>query len=284
VESTIRGSLYAALAARKENLQIAADLVDIFAWDVDFHTDLRAGDRVRVLIEEFHHGKSATYHRILAAELVNQRRVLQAVYYPPEGENGAFYRPDGRAMRRMFLASPLKYARISSGFSYSRFHPILKVSRPHLGVDYAAPRGTPVYSVGDGVVEWAGTKGGGGTMLTIRHDSVYATHYLHLARFAPGVHAGTRVTQGQLIGYVGATGLATGPHLDFRLTEHGTYLNPVEHREFAAAPLSPAELPAYRAYARRRLAQLEGGHVSLPRAATHRPTKPGTAPPWRPAK
>ena len=258
LEGTIHTTLYRAVAAQGENLRIAADLARIFDWDIDFHTDLRQRDTFRLLIEEdYQRGKRPTYQRILAAELVNQGQTYQAVYYAPKGTRGSFYRPDGRAMQRMFLSSPIPYARISSHFSHTRLHPIRKVVCPHLGVDYAAPRGTPVRSVGDGVIEWAGAKGGNGKMLVIRHNTIYKTYYLHLDRFARGIRAGQRVAQGQTIAYVGSTGLSTGPHLDFRLSEHGKFLNPVTHKSFAAAPMPQDVLAVYRLYAQRLLARLE---------------------------
>jgi murein DD-endopeptidase MepM/ murein hydrolase activator NlpD len=159
-------------------------------------------------------------------------------------------------MRRMFLRSPLQYTRISSRFSHRRFHPVLKRYQPHLGIDYAAPIGTPVRSVADGVVVRAGRKGQNGKMVEIRHNRVYTTYYSHLSRFARGVRSGKRITQGQVIGYVGSTGLATGPHLDFRITKHGTYLNPLRHKNIEAPPLPRQALPAFQAYAEHLLAKL----------------------------
>jgi len=259
LQGTIHGSLYAALAAHGESPQMAAELAEIFAWDIDFHTDLRRGDSFRVLIEErYRHGKSVGSPRILAAEMVNRQRVFQAVSYPSQADHGTYYRPDGSAIRRMFLRSPLHYSRISSPFSLHRFHPILGQYRPHLGIDYAAPAGTPVRSVADGVIAWAGMKGASGNMVEVRHNSVYSTFYLHLSRFASEVQVGKRVAQGEVIGYVGATGLATGPHLDFRLSKEGKYLNPLEHsnKSLEAPPLPRQALPAFRAHARRLLAEL----------------------------
>jgi len=265
LHGSIRSSLYAALAAQGEAPQLAAELAEIFAWDIDFHTDLHHGDSFRMLIEKrYRHGKLLGYPRILAAELRNRQRVFQAVYYPPQADQGTYYRPDGSAIRRMFLRSPLHYTRISSPFSPHRFHPILGQYRPHLGIDYAAPAGTPVRSVADGVIAWAGMKGASGNMVEVRHNSVYSTFYLHLSRFASDVQVGKRVTQGEVIGYVGATGRATGPHLDFRLTKDGKYLNPLTHsnKSLEAAPLPPQALPAFRAHAKRLLAEL---HSAPPR-------------------
>ena len=272
VQGTIRGSLYETLASQGETPKIATDMGDIFAWDVDFHTDLQAGDTFRLLIEErYRDGKRVGYYRILAAELVNRRQVTQAVYYPPNQKNGAYYRPDGRTVRRMFLRSPLRYSRISSRFSHRRFHPILKRYRPHFGIDYAAPFGTPVRSVADGVVAAARSKGASGNMIEIRHNRVYSTYYLHLSRFARGVRVGKRVAQGQIIGYVGSTGLSTGPHLDFRLTKYGKYLNPLRLRNVEAPPLSSRALPAFQTYAKQVLAKLPRPATTRQQVAAHRP-------------
>jgi murein DD-endopeptidase MepM/ murein hydrolase activator NlpD len=257
VNAVIDDSLFEAFAEQDEDLRIAADLAEIFAWDIDFYTDLRSGDTVRLVLEDrYRDGRRTGYHRILAAELVNQERVFRAVYYASAEDSGTYYRPDGRAMRRMFLRSPLQYTRISSPFSPRRLHPILKQYRPHLGIDYAAPLGTPVRSVGDGVVTWAGSKGANGKMVTIQHDRVYATYYLHLSRFADAMRVGKRVTQGEIIGYVGSSGRSTGPHLDFRMTKHGKFLNPLGHDTVEAAPLPRHVLPTFRAYARRLLTAL----------------------------
>ena len=259
LQGTIHGSLYEALAGRGESLQIAADMAEIFAWDIDFHTDLRDGDTFRVLVEErYRDGKFVGYQRILAAELGNQQRVFQAVYYAAPEAQSPYYRPDGTSIRRMFLRSPLQYTRISSQFSQHRLHPVLGQYRPHLGIDYAAPTGTPVRSVADGVIAWASMKGASGNMVEVRHNSVYSTFYLHLSRFASDLHVGNRVAQGEVIGYVGSTGLATGPHLDFRLTKAGKYLNPLEHKSIEAPPLPREVLPAFRTHAKRLLAELTG--------------------------
>jgi len=171
----------------------------------------------------------------------------------------------------MFLRSPLRYTRISSGFARRRLHPIRGDYRPHFGIDYAAPRGTPVRSVADGVVVHAGRQGANGNMIKIRHNRVYSTYYLHLSRFARGLRAGRRVTQGQVIGYVGATGLATGPHLCFRLTKNGTYLNPLRHQSLEAPPVARQALPAFQAYAERLLAKLDPSEATPKQVAAHAP-------------
>lgn len=256
VSGRIDDTLYATLTARGESSRLVGDFADIFAWSIDFYTDLRQGDIFRLLIEErWRHGNAPRYHRILAAELVNKGRVLEAVYYAHDNQ-GAYYQPDGRSLRGMFLRSPLRYTRISSRFSHRRLHPILKRYRPHLGIDYAAPSGTPVRSVGAGTVQWAGRKGANGKMVKIRHDKTYTTYYLHLSRFTRGVRSGARVEQGQVIGYVGSTGLSTGPHLDFRMSKHGQYLNPLTLKSVEAPPLPKQALPAFQSYTENLLAKL----------------------------
>lgn len=270
VHGVMRSSLAAALAAQGEPPKIAVDLAEIFAWEIDFSKDVRDGDRFRLLLQEASSdGTTFAYQRILAAELVNQDRVLRAVYYAPDGDEGAYYHPDGRAVGRRFLRSPLRYTRISSRFSPRRLHPILGQYRPHFGVDYAAPKGTPVRSAAAGVVVQAGRQGANGNIITIRHQHDYSTLYLHLSRFARGIRAGGRVTQGQVIGYVGSTGLATGPHLCFRLMRNGTYLDPLQHRSIAAPPLTRQALPAFQVYAEQLLAKLEDTEATPQQVAAY---------------
>ena len=268
IHGVIRGSLYEALALQGEVPKIAADLADIFAWQIDFSKDVREGDAFRVLIQEaLHDGTGVDYHRILAAEMVNRGRMMRAVYYAPDGGKGAYYHPDGRALRRMFLRSPLRYTRISSPFSRRRLHPILGHYLPHYGIDYAAPMGTPVHSAADGVVVQAGQNEANGNMVEIRHNHLYATYYLHLSRFARAVRVGSRVHQGQVIGYVGSTGLATGPHLCFRLTKNGTYLDPLHYRSLEAPQLSRQTLSAFQVHAEQLLAKLDHVEGIPPQAA-----------------
>ncbi|MGC2418298.1 MAG: M23 family metallopeptidase [Candidatus Acidiferrales bacterium] len=197
-----------------------------FAYDLDFYTDARPGDTFRVVIEKkiLENGETADYGRILAAEYDNNGHAYRAVLFHDGYGDPAYYTPEGKSMKRMFLHSPLKFAApITSHFSYHRFHPILKEYRPHLGIDYGAPSGTPVQTIGDGRVIFAGRKGGDGNLVKVQHANGYTTFYMHLSRIL--VRDGQRVKQGQNIGLVGMTGLATGPHLDFRIEQHGTFLN-----------------------------------------------------------
>ncbi|MBE0478818.1 M23 family metallopeptidase, partial [Candidatus Aerophobetes bacterium] len=223
----IKSSLYEDMRKEGLNNELILRYADIFSWEIDFLTDPRKGDYFRVIWERQvdPEGKILTEGRILVAQYSNRGKEYTAIFYEdPEGNKG-YFTSEGNSLRRSFLRSPLNYTRISSNFSYRRFHPILKVHRPHLGVDYAAPTGTPVSVIGDGVVTFSGWKGGFGNYVEVRHPNGYTTSYGHLSRIASGVSKGRRVSQGQVIGYVGSTGLSTGPHLDFRIAKDGRFLN-----------------------------------------------------------
>ncbi len=236
VTGEIRGSLFNAVTDAGEKPELAMRLADIFGWDLDFYTDPRPGDTFRVVVEKkmLANGEVASYGRILAAEYVNGNHPYRAVLFHGPGGVPAYYTPDGKSMKKAFLHSPLKFAAvITSHFSEHRFHPILKEYRPHLGIDYAAPTGTPVQTIGDGRVIFAGMKGGAGNLIEVQHSNGYTTYYMHLSRVL--VHSGQRVEQGQRIGLVGMTGLATGPHLDFRIQRGKEFLN------FERLPLPPSD-------------------------------------------
>jgi murein DD-endopeptidase MepM/ murein hydrolase activator NlpD len=243
VSGVIDSSLFATIDALGERDQLALDLADIFAWDVDFNSEIQRGDSFRVAVETLSlDGRLVRYGRILAAEFVRGDRVLRAVRFEAERGPG-YYAPDGTPLRKAFLRSPLRFTRISSGFSRSRLHPILARRRAHLGIDYAAPVGTPVHASADGVVVSAGWQGGYGKAVRLRHANGYETLYGHLSRIA--VPAGQRVAQGDRVGSVGQTGLATGPHLDYRMTRGGAFVNPLTAQVPAAEPLAAAERPAF---------------------------------------
>ena len=243
VAGRIESSLFEAIEAAGEEDQLAVDLADIYAWDVDFNTEIQQGDSFRVVFEkQLLDGSFARNGRILAAELTRGDRVLRAFLH--EGTDGAgYYDAEGGPLRRAFLRSPLRFTRISSRFSRSRLHPILNVRRPHLGVDYAAPTGTPVTSTGDGLVIAAGWDGGYGRSVRIRHANGYETLYGHLSRI--DVRRGQRVSQGTRIGAVGSTGLATGPHLDYRMCQSGRFIDPLRLRSAPAAPVPAGERAAF---------------------------------------
>jgi murein DD-endopeptidase MepM/ murein hydrolase activator NlpD len=235
VSGEIHGSLFESIIDVDEKPELAMRLADIFGWDLDFYTDPRPGDTFRVVVEKktFSDGSISSYGRIFAAEYNNEGRTFRAVLFHDASGHPAYYTPEGKSMKKAFLHSPLKFAApISSHFSTHRFHPILKQTRPHLGIDYAAPSGTPVQTIGDGRVAFAGRKGGAGNLVEVQHTNGYTTYYMHLSRLL--VNSGQRVEQGQRIGLVGMTGLATGPHLDFRIQRGGQFLN------FERLPLPPA--------------------------------------------
>ena len=226
VQGTVEGSLFDSVIAAGEKPDLAVRLAEIFAWDVDFNTDTRPGDVFKMVVEkkDYLDGSPSTYGRILAAEYRNAGHPYQAVLFHDPGGAPAYYSADGKSLQKAFLRSPLRFAaRVSSHFTMHRFHPVLKINRPHLGTDYAAPVGTPVQTIANGKVVFAGRKGGDGNMVRIAHTRGYETYYLHLSRIL--VRSGQNVHQGQRIGLVGATGLATGPHLDFRIRQHGNFVN-----------------------------------------------------------
>jgi murein DD-endopeptidase MepM/ murein hydrolase activator NlpD len=235
-------SLSAAIDKAGERIDLALGMADVFSGEIDFNSDLQPGDSFRVLVErQTREGKLAGYGPILAAEFINDNRKLKAVRFTPEGGSPGYYDEEGRSLKRFFLKSPLKFEpRITSRFSSSRKHPILGYARAHNGVDYYAPAGAPVGSVAPGVVTLAGWTNGGGRTVKVRHPNGYETEYLHLS--AISVRAGARVGQGDLVGRVGKTGLATGVHLHYGLKKNGKYVNPViEHRNMPPGdPVAPS--------------------------------------------
>jgi murein DD-endopeptidase MepM/ murein hydrolase activator NlpD len=241
-------SLVGAFDATGENVQLAIALAEIFAGEVDFESDLQPGDRFELLFEKvYREGTFAGYGQILAAQLVNEDRDLHAYRFVVDGKAG-YYDAQGRSLKRFLLASPLRFEpRVTSRFSYRRRHPVHGGYGPHLGVDYGAPHGAPVVAVASGVVVSAGWSGGSGQMVRVRHASGYESYYLHLSSFAKGIRTGARVAQGQLLGRVGATGTATGPHLDYRLRRNGVFVNPLaEHRRLPpGAPIPSAHLETF---------------------------------------
>lgn len=255
VSGVIDSSLFGAVEDAGEGDQLALDLAEVFQWDVDFNTELQRGDSFRVVVEKQSlDGAFVRYGRILAAEFVRGPRRLLAVRH--EGAAGAgYYAPDGRPLRKAFLRSPLRFTRISSRFTLSRLHPVLGVRRPHLGVDYAAPEGTPVQAASDGVVVLAGWEGGYGKTVRLRHANGFETLYGHLSRIE--VQRGQRVQQGARIGAVGATGLATGAHLDYRMARGGRFVDPLRVQLPPAEPVAPSEREAFAAEATTLLHRLD---------------------------
>jgi murein DD-endopeptidase MepM/ murein hydrolase activator NlpD len=232
---TIETSLWDAMIGNGMNPELAVDLSEIFAWTVDFF-GLQKGDRFKIIYEEkFVGDKSVEIGKIYGAEFISSGIPILAIPLIQDGEE-SFYDADGNSLRKAFLKAPLRFSRISSRYSSGRMHPILRIVRPHFGVDYAAPVGTPVHSVGDGKVTSVANEGQAGRMVRIRHNSVYSTAYLHLSRYGKGIVPGAVVKQGQIVGYVGTSGLSTGPHLDFRFYKNGY---PVDPLKVKAPPVEP---------------------------------------------
>jgi murein DD-endopeptidase MepM/ murein hydrolase activator NlpD len=241
----IASSLFAATDAAGVPDNVASQISDIFAGDIDFQRDLRRGDRFTVVFEMFYHeGRPIRSGRLLAADFANQKRTYRAVWFQPPNGSGGYYSPDGKNLRKAFLRSPLEYSRISSGFGM-RNHPILQQWRAHKGVDYAAPIGTRVRATGDGVVDFAGRRNGYGNVVVLRHNGGFSTYYAHLNGFARGVQRGARVAQGDIIGYVGQSGWATGPHLHYEFHVRNEYRNPLKLVMPAANPVPHHQLIAF---------------------------------------
>jgi murein DD-endopeptidase MepM/ murein hydrolase activator NlpD len=251
---TIKDSLYQSAMDEEIDFELALELADIFAWDIDFFVDLRPGDKYTFLYEQkYKEGKLVGNGRITAAHFDNDSTPHLAYYYKVPGRVADYYDQQGTSLRKQFLKSPLRYSRISSGYSRRRLHPILKIYRPHPGIDYAAPVGTPVATVGDGRVIFKGWKNGYGRYIVIRHNNRYTTTYGHLSRYAAKVKVGSMVKQGEVIGYVGASGLANGPHLDFRMKKNGSFVNPLKMRFPAARPVPKSHMEDFK----KRVAYLE---------------------------
>jgi murein DD-endopeptidase MepM/ murein hydrolase activator NlpD len=244
LSGTIQTSLYQAIVDADGSPALANALADVYAWEIDFF-GLQGGDCFKVMYTSYEvEGQSAGFGRIQAANFTHMNKELLAFAYD-QGEGLEYFDEVGNSLRKTFLKAPLQYSRISSHFSYSRLHPILKIRRPHLGVDYAAPRGTPVLSVGDGVIESVSYNRGAGKMVKIRHNSNFTTAYLHLSKYGSGIKSGVSVSQGQVIGYVGSTGLSTGPHLDFRFYKNGQPIDPLKVDPPSANPITEEHREPY---------------------------------------
>jgi murein DD-endopeptidase MepM/ murein hydrolase activator NlpD len=246
VSSSIQSSLYEAICGNGETPALVSLLVDVFQWDVDFF-NLKQGDSFTLVVDKKFVGNALTgYGPIKAARFVHHGQSYEAFRFEhPDGSAG-YYARSGTPLRKQFLKAPLRFSRITSGFTKRRFHPVLKRFRPHYGVDYGAPTGTPVMSTADGVVTFAGFDRGEGNYVTIRHNARMKTHYLHLSRFAKGLKKGTRVQQGDVIGYVGSTGMSTGPHLDYRVSDGSGFINPLKLKSITPDPLRGEQLRRFR--------------------------------------
>ena len=257
----IRYSLFGASDAAGIPDSVATQLADIFGGDIDFHRDLRKGDRFAVIYESVNYlGRAVRSGRILAAEFVNNGKTYRAAWFadPAGGENSSsYYTADGKNIRKAFLRSPLEFSRITSGFSSARFHPVLQKWRAHKGIDYGAPSGTRVKATGSGTVEYVGIQGGYGKVVVLRHQGRYTTLYGHLSGFAAGLRKGNRVSQGDVIGFVGATGLASGPHLHYEFRVNDVHQNPLAMALPSAPPLQPHQLAQFRTSTGVNLARLD---------------------------
>ena len=246
----VSSSLFGAVDAAGGHPELAVRLAEAFQWDMDFLRDVRKGDEfVAVVDHQTVEGSYYGYGTVYAARYVNDGKVLDAVAYPDANGRIGFYDLEGTPLRKQFLRSPLRFSRITSRFSMSRFHPVLKKRMPHYGIDYGAPVGTPVHVTADGRVTHVGRNGGAGRMVRVRHANGYETNYLHLSRYGPGVGKGVRVAQGDVIGYVGSSGWSTGPHLDYRVKLNGSWVNPLTISSPAVEPLTGERLQRYLSHA-----------------------------------
>lgn len=235
----IKSSLFAATDAANIPDNVAVQLAEVFSSDIDFHQDLRKGDHFTVVYEVFHNkGEQVKPGRVLAAEFVNQGKTYRAIYFQDREGHSGYYTPDGNTLRKAFLRSPLEFSRITSGFTNARYHPVLNEWRAHRGVDYGAPTGTRVKATADGAVEFVGKQGGYGNLVVLKHQGQFSTVYGHLSGFAKGLHKGRKINQGDVIGFVGMTGLATGPHLHYEFKVAGVQRNPLSIALPTALPLA----------------------------------------------
>lgn len=257
-EATIINSLFLAGTDAGLDEGLIMELANIFGWDIDFALDIRANDSFRVLYEEhFIDGEKVGNGPILAAEFTNQKKTFKAVRYTNTNGDSNYYTPEGNSMRKAFLRTPVDFARISSHFNLKRRHPILNKIRAHKGTDYAAPTGTPIKAAGNGKIEFAGTKGGYGRTVVIRHGQSYKTLYAHMHKYGRGIRSGTRVKQGQIIGYVGKSGLATGPHLHYEFYKNGVVRNPVRVKLPKAKSIPKSSLDDFYSKTKNLVAQLD---------------------------
>lgn len=264
IGGTVTSSLFESVEALGEGPELTMRFIDIFLWDFDFNNNARPGDEFRMLVEkEYGGGTFVGYGKILIAQYENRGKTYTGVYFETPPGKGDFYTPDGRSVRKTFLRSPLRFTRISSRYTHRRHHPILGGVRPHLAIDYAAPVGTPVWSVADGVVLSVGWNGGNGKSILVQHRSGYQTMYNHLSGFARGIRRGIRVRQKQVIGYVGSTGLSTGPHLDYRVNKDGRFVDPLSQKFIPGDPIPKSQMDEFENLRDRLLHQLTDGRQAM---------------------
>ncbi len=257
-QGTINGALFTATKKAGLPYAVALDMAKIFGYDIDFAQDIRSGDTFELIYEEKTlDGKAIGVGNILSARFTNRGKVHTAVRYTDKNGNSSYYAADGSSLRKAFIRTPVDFARISSRFSNGRKHPILNTIRAHKGVDYAAPRGTPIKAAGDGRITLAGRKGGYGNTVVIKHGQRYQTLYAHMQGFAKGIRAGSTVKQGQIIGYIGTTGLSTGPHLHYEFQVNGVHVDPLSQKLPTADPIPAAEKQRFAQYSAPLLAKLD---------------------------
>ena len=272
IKGNVQSSLSQAVVDIGESEGLAFQLADIFAWDIDFFHDIQVGDSFEMVVEKrYRKGKPAGNGRLLAARFTVQDQTHQAFYFKDGSRPPDYYNQKGYSLRKAFLKAPLSFRRISSGFNMRRRHPITKRIKAHPAIDYAAPRGTPIHSVGEGRVTFAANKRYNGKCVKIRHPNGWATMYNHMSRFGKSIRAGRKVRQGELIGYVGSTGLSTGPHLDFRMYRNGKAVNPLKVKTPPARPVSRASMVAFRTLVADRVATMESQSGQHPSSASLTP-------------
>lgn len=264
VSGSIENSLYEDALKAGADPQAVMALSDIFAWDVDFASDIRKGDTFRILAEVLYvEGRPVRTGRILGAEMVNDGKKYTAVYFEGKDGKSGYFDAEGKSLSRTLLKSPLRFRRITSYFTKKRFHPILKKYRPHHGIDYGAPTGTPIESAGSGRVAFAGWKRGYGNFIEIRHSNGYTTAYGHLSKIGKGVKTGSKVDQGQVIGYVGSTGISTGPHLHYEVKLGGKLINPLSIKAVPDRSISKGEKDRFAALAGEVLGKLSASSTAV---------------------
>ncbi|MBN2184988.1 MAG: peptidoglycan DD-metalloendopeptidase family protein [Candidatus Krumholzibacteriota bacterium] len=267
----ITSSFFASLIEQGLSNELGAKIANIYAWDIDFFSQIMKNDYFRVVYEEKTMldgpgcSKGKAIGNILAAEFNTSGEKHYAFLFQNEDDFADYFDDQGRSLRKQLLRAPLNYTRISSNYSKNRLHPVLHTYRPHLGIDYAAPTGTPVQSTGDGTIMTASRTRANGNYIKVRHNSNYISYYLHLSRFAKGISKGTKVKQGQTIGYVGATGYATGPHLDYRVKKNGSFVNPRKLKLPPAKPVDQEKMAAYLIFAGEQIASLNQIPIRDPR-------------------
>jgi murein DD-endopeptidase MepM/ murein hydrolase activator NlpD len=266
--ATIDSSLFQAAEAAQISETVALKLANVFAWDIDFVLDIREADRFTAVYEQIYQdGKYLRDGEVLAAEFVNNGKLYRAVRYTDDSGAAGYYTPDGKPMRKAFLRTPVEFTRVSSVFDPHRLHPILNLIRGHMGTDYAAPIGTPVHAAGDGRVSFEGVRGGYGNAIVLSHSNDISTLYGHMSRFARDIHVGSHVQQGEVIGYVGMTGLATGPHLHYEYLKDGVHMDPQTVKLPGAEPLSADAVGKFRAQTGAYLAALSAPPQNGPATA-----------------